>query len=109
MQRYTTLPRDLPAVVARTARAVTRGMTNQYDQAMALQQWFRSDGKFTYSTDAPADSGGDAVADFLADRKGFCVQFSSAMAVMARSLGIPARIARRVPARARRCRTTGGR
>ncbi|MGN6299984.1 MAG: transglutaminaseTgpA domain-containing protein, partial [Angustibacter sp.] len=93
MQRYTALPRDLPAIVARTARTVTRGMTNQYDQAMALQQWFRSDGKFTYSTDAPADSGGDAVADFLADRKGFCVQFSSAMAVMARSLGIPARIA----------------
>ncbi|MGN6612103.1 MAG: transglutaminaseTgpA domain-containing protein, partial [Angustibacter sp.] len=93
LQRYTTLPRDLPDVVARTARAVTRGTTNQYDQAMALQQWFRSDGKFTYSTDAPADSGGDAVADFLADRKGFCVQFSSAMAVMARTLGIPARIA----------------
>ena len=93
MQRYTSLPRDLPDVVARTARAVTRGATNQYDQAMALQQWFRNDGKFVYSTDAPADSGGDAVADFLADRKGFCVQFSSAMAVMARTLGIPARIA----------------
>ncbi len=92
MQRFTSLPRDLPSVVSRTARAVTRGATTQYDQAMALQQWFRSGGNFTYSTDAPADSGGDAVADFLADRKGFCVQFSSAMAVMARSLGIPARI-----------------
>jgi transglutaminase-like putative cysteine protease len=93
MQRFTSLPRGLPDVVSRTARQITRGATNQYDQAMALQQWFRIDGKFTYSTDAPADSGGDAVADFLADRKGFCVQFSSAMAVMARSLGIPARIA----------------
>lgn len=92
MQRFTALPRGLPDVVSRTARQLTRGMTNQYDQAMALQQWFRSDGKFTYSTDAPADAGGDAVAGFLADRKGFCVQFSSAMAVMARSLGIPARI-----------------
>lgn len=92
MQRYTSLPRSLPDVVARTARAVTRGQTNAYDQAMALQQWFRAGGDFTYSTDAPADSGGDAVAGFLAERKGFCIQFSSAMAVMARSLGIPARI-----------------
>jgi hypothetical protein len=59
---------------------------------MALQQWFRQDGKFTYSTEAPADGGGDAVAEFLVARKGFCIQFSSAMAVMARALGIPARI-----------------
>ncbi len=92
VQRYTALPRSLPDVVASTARAVTRGQNTAYDQAMALQQWFRTGGDFTYSTDAPADSGGDAVADFLAQRKGFCIQFSSAMAVMARSLGIPARI-----------------
>ncbi|GAA4353046.1 DUF3488 and transglutaminase-like domain-containing protein [Angustibacter luteus] len=92
MQAYTRLPRSLPDVVANTARTVTKGLTNQYDQAMALQEWFRTGGKFTYSTDAPSDSGGDAVADFLRERKGFCIQFSSAMAVMARSLGIPARI-----------------
>ncbi|WP_426566618.1 transglutaminaseTgpA domain-containing protein [Angustibacter sp. McL0619] len=92
MQQFTRLPRSLPDVVAQTARAVTKGTTNQYDQAMALQEWFRSGGKFTYSTDAPSDSGGDAVAAFLRDRRGFCVQFSSAMAVMARTLGIPSRI-----------------
>jgi hypothetical protein len=74
------------------AHAVTEGETTEYDQAMALQQWFRQDGKFTYSTEAPADGGGDAVAEFLVARKGFCIQFSSAMAVMARALGIPARI-----------------
>jgi transglutaminase-like putative cysteine protease len=89
---YTRLPRSLPASVRAMAHAVTEGATTEYDQAMALQQWFRQDGKFTYSTDAPADSGGDAVAEFLVARKGFCIQFSSAMAVMARALGIPARI-----------------
>lgn len=92
IQRYTRLPRSLPASVRKTARQVTAGTTSAYEQAMALQEWFRSKGDFTYSTEAPADSGGDAVADFLVDRKGFCIQFSSAMAVMARSLGIPARI-----------------
>jgi transglutaminase-like putative cysteine protease len=89
---YTRLPRSLPASVRAMAHAVTEGKTTEYDQAMALQQWFRQDGKFTYSTEAPADGGGDAVAEFLVARKGFCIQFSSAMAVMARALGIPARI-----------------
>jgi transglutaminase-like putative cysteine protease len=92
LARWTSLPSGLPAVVAETARRVTAGAGTDYDKAMALQEWFRSAGGFVYSTDAPADSGGDAVAGFLSDRKGFCVQFSSAMAVMARSLGIPARI-----------------
>jgi transglutaminase-like putative cysteine protease len=89
---YTRLPRSLPASVRAVAQSVTEGATSEYDKAMALQQWFRQDGKFTYSTEAPADGGGDAVAEFLVARKGFCIQFSSAMAVMARTLGIPARI-----------------
>jgi transglutaminase-like putative cysteine protease len=89
---YTRLPRSLPVSVRDMAQSVTKDATTEYDKAMALQQWFRQDGKFTYSTEAPADSGGDAVAEFLVARKGFCIQFSSAMAVMARALGIPARI-----------------
>jgi transglutaminase-like putative cysteine protease len=92
LEAYTQLPRDLPQSVRRAARAVTRGSTNPYDQAIALQEWFRSTGGFVYSIDGPGSSGDDAVAAFLAKRRGFCVQFSSAMAVMARSLGIPARI-----------------
>lgn len=90
---YTRLPRSLPDVVRKRAAEVTRGASTKYDQAMALQQWFRESGGFTYSTQAPSDAGGDAVAAFLVQKRGFCVQFSSAMAVMARSLGIPARIA----------------
>jgi transglutaminase-like putative cysteine protease len=89
---YTRLPRSLPVSVRAMAQSVTEGATTEYDKAMALQQWFRQDGKFTYSTEAPADGGGDAVAEFLVARQGFCIQFSSAMAVMARALGIPARI-----------------
>ena len=90
---FTALPRSLPDVVRSTAVDVTASATSDYDKAMALQQWFREKGGFTYSTTAPVDAGGDAVAEFLADKSGYCVQFSSAMAVMARTLGIPARIA----------------
>jgi len=93
LSRYTELPDSLPQVVMDTAREVTAGSTDAYQQAAALQRYFRSSGGFTYSTTAPNDGGADAVATFLQEKSGFCVQFASAMAVMSRTLGIPARVA----------------
>ena len=85
------LPGDVPEVIGQTAEEVTAGSANQWEAAVALQDWLRSD-EFEYSLDAPADASGSALEDFLRDRRGYCVQFSGAMAAMARSLGIPARI-----------------
>src|SRR5690606_17583001 len=53
---------------------------------------------FSYSEEAPVDegfdgTGMDALAIFLERKTGYCVHYASAMAVMARELGIPARIA----------------
>lgn len=85
------LPDDVPDVIGTTAQDVTEGSENQWESAVALQDWLRSD-EFEYSLDAPADASGSALEDFLRDRRGYCVQFSGAMTAMARSLGIPARI-----------------
>lgn len=81
----------MPAVVADTAKTVTAKGGTPYDKALRLQDWLRSSA-FTYSTDAPNASGTTAIEAFLRDRRGFCVHYASAMAVMARSLGIPARV-----------------
>ena len=89
---FTRLPRSLPGIVRTTAAEVTKDAVSKYDKAVALQQWFRETGDFTYSTQAPSDGGGDAVAAFLREKQGFCIQYASAMAVMSRALGIPARI-----------------
>lgn len=85
------LPADVPEVIGETAAQVAEGSENQWESAVALQDWLRSD-EFEYSLDAPADASGSALEDFLRDKRGYCVQFSGAMAAMARSLGIPARI-----------------
>lgn len=90
------VPSGLPAIVATTARQVTAGSKTHFEEALALQNWFRS-GLFTYSVDAPVaagydGSGADVIAAFLDAKSGYCVHFSSAMAVMARTLGIPSRI-----------------
>jgi hypothetical protein len=64
---------------------------------MALQDYFTS-GEFEYSEDAPVEggydgSGVDIIARFLDEKSGYCVHFASAMAIMARTLGIPSRVA----------------
>lgn len=74
------------------AEEVTADSSSAYAKALALQSFFRDSEEFTYSFDLAAPQTGDASWDFLNDRNGYCVQFSSTMTIMARSLGLPARI-----------------
>ena len=97
IRRNLDLPGNRPAIIDQTARDVTGGAISPYDAAVALQTYLRG-GVFSYDTDAPVaegyDGGGvDVVGKFLEVKRGYCVHFASAMAVMARSIGIPARIA----------------
>ncbi|KUO22985.1 transglutaminase family protein [Streptomyces dysideae] len=92
-REYTDLPDSLPAVVASTAREITDGATTHYEQAVKLQEYFAVTGGFQYDTDVQVGRDSQAVARFLRDKQGFCVHFSFAMAAMARSLDIPARVA----------------
>ncbi|WP_448317663.1 transglutaminase family protein, partial [Streptomyces sp. CO7] len=93
LRNFTDLPSSLPDGVGETARAVTEDAGNAYEQAVALQDWFSVTGGFTYDTEVEVGEDPDAIARFLDARQGFCVHFSFAMAAMARSLGIPARVA----------------
>jgi transglutaminase-like putative cysteine protease len=92
VERWTALPEGLPEEVVQTANDVA-GDGDPFSQATALQTFFRSGGGFEYTLDAPEENGSTAIAAFLERRNGYCVHFASAMAVMARSLGIPARVA----------------
>ncbi|KFG75975.1 transglutaminase TgpA family protein [Streptomyces mutabilis] len=92
-REYTELPDSLPEVVSQTARDVTAGAANPYEQAVRLQEYFAVNGGFEYDTQVKVGSGSQAIARFLRDKEGFCVHFSFAMAAMARSLDIPARVA----------------
>ncbi len=95
---FTDFPADIPPIVRELAASVTQGKTTRFDKAVALQDWFRSTGGFEYSLRrAPAGNGSDALVAFLTEgpdgRTGYCEQFASAMALMARVLGIPSRVA----------------
>ncbi len=83
------------ARVRAAAAEATGSATNPYDVAMAIQGWLRSE-RFTYSltlTPAPGSTPLDPLSQFLETRTGYCVQFATAMVMMSRAKGIPARMA----------------
>ncbi|KAB1642604.1 DUF3488 and transglutaminase-like domain-containing protein [Gulosibacter chungangensis] len=95
--QFLTLPDD-PALeqIRAVMNEVIDPNASAYEQALELQAWFTG-GAFDYSELAPVSGGYDGtglevINEFLSTRSGYCVHFSSAMAVMGRLLGIPTRI-----------------
>ncbi len=92
LRRYTELPSGFSQFVVNEAKRITQPYTTPYAQAKALRDYFR-DGSFVYDTTVDPGDASDAIAAFLLRKSGFCVQFASAYATMARAVGIPARVA----------------
>lgn len=87
------LPDGLPDEVRDLAREVTADAADSYEQAVALQNYFRSDGGFAYDLSFDPGNGTNDLLRFLDERRGYCEQFAATMAIMARVLAIPARVA----------------
>jgi transglutaminase-like putative cysteine protease len=86
------VPPDLPDSLIQLANRVTAKADTAAEKAAAIQAYLRSS-QFTYSTEPLPGSGYEAMQNFLLrDRKGYCEQFASAMAMMARIVGIPSRV-----------------
>ncbi|MCL4541293.1 MAG: transglutaminase domain-containing protein [Chloroflexi bacterium] len=88
---YLAIP-HVPARVAQLAKTWAGNATNPYTKAMNIEAQLR---KIPYSTNiVPPPPGHDAVDYFLFDAKrGYCEYYASAMVVMLREVGVPARIA----------------
>ncbi|MBA3691749.1 MAG: transglutaminase domain-containing protein, partial [Actinobacteria bacterium] len=91
LERYLQLPSDLPARDRRLAARITAGLGSTFDMAAAVETWLRTHTE--YDLDIPADPPGtDAVDHFLFEtRRGFCEHIASAMTVLLRAAGVPAR------------------
>jgi transglutaminase-like putative cysteine protease len=90
--QWAELPADLDPRIGQMAERWTADATSDYRKVLAIQQHFHN-GSFVYSTDVEPVDDADALLEFLTQTKaGFCQQYSSAMAVMVRTLGLPARI-----------------
>lgn len=88
---YFELPDGFPESIAETTREVTAGATSNYEIALMVQDWMRSE--FDYSLEIQEGHGNNEIEAFLRNRVGYCEQFAGTYAAMMRSIGIPARVA----------------
>jgi hypothetical protein len=102
--RYLQLPANLPQSVTQFSRLLTRGLLygggsrlgqdisaadSAYAKVLAIKTYLQG---LTYNINGTTvPDGADGVAQLLASKQGNCVNFASAMVVMLRSVGVPAR------------------
>jgi len=89
-ERYTQLPGDLPDNVRDTAALITEGIGSPYMKAAAISRWLAENAEYTLEPDIPPE-GVDFTAHFLESHEGYCVYYATAMTVLARCAGLPAR------------------
>ncbi len=92
---YAQLPEDLPSRIRDLALEITSGHDGAYLKAKAIEHFLRSSYAYAYASENtdPKPPGHDPVDWFLFEAKeGTCGQFSSAFVVLARSVGLPARV-----------------
>lgn len=91
--RYTKLPSDLPSRVRDLAFQIAGGEPTILGKAEAIQEWLRDNTLYRLEI-PPPPRGTDSVDYFLfEEREGYCEHIASAMTVMLRALGVPARFA----------------
>ena len=92
IQRYLALPPGIPMRVLELASELTGGAPTPLDRIRIIESYLR---KIPYTLDLPAPPVDRDIVDyFLFDlKKGYCDYYATAMVVMARAIGVPARLA----------------
>ncbi|BFU95064.1 MAG: conserved membrane protein of unknown function [Nitrospira sp.] len=89
-ERYLSLP-DLSDGILKLTQHVVRDARAPFDRILAIQQHLLH--TYRYSLDLETTTSLHPLEDFLLTRKsGYCEHYATAMVVMLRSLGIPARL-----------------
>ncbi|MCL2031153.1 MAG: transglutaminase domain-containing protein, partial [Oscillospiraceae bacterium] len=92
-ERYLQLPNSLPARVYSLALEITRGLSTPHQKARAIERYLST--TYPYATNVPETPPDVDFTDyFLFDlQRGYCTYYATAMAVLCRAAGIPARYA----------------
>jgi transglutaminase-like putative cysteine protease len=89
---YLQLPDRLPARVRQLAADLTKDASNPYDKAKKIEEYLSTTFPYTSNPDTGKSRSRDFVDSFLFEiKEGYCDYYSTAMAVMLRSIGIPTR------------------
>lgn len=84
-----TLDNAITPRIKALAEEITEGLDNDYDKALAIEQWFEKDG-FTYDLNfVPQELSAEYF--LFTSKRGICTDFATASALLLRAAGIPAR------------------
>lgn len=91
-QKYLAVPTQVPDRVKRTAIGITQRYTNTYDKAKAIETWLRTN--IVYDDQLEAPPPGVEASDYIifTTRRAYCNYYATAMAMMLRAVGVPARV-----------------
>ena len=89
-ERCTQVSETIEPYVAELVEEIVAGSEDDYDKALAIETWIRDNCTYTQTPgDAPGDR--DFLSYFLETREGYCTYYATAMTLMARMAGLPAR------------------
>jgi transglutaminase-like putative cysteine protease len=98
IDRYTELPDGIDSRIRALALDLSAGLETDFEKGLALENFLRFDPSFRYSTNIAPNERNSGLAEWLTDpnspgyRTGYCEQYAASMGVLARLLGIPARV-----------------
>lgn len=90
--RYLQLPDTVTPETRALATQLTEGLSNPYDKAIAVRDYLRSNINYNDQIDAPPEGVDPVHYTLFESQEAYCTYYASAMAVMLRSEGIPARV-----------------
>ncbi|MDT8977064.1 transglutaminaseTgpA domain-containing protein [Paenibacillus sp. chi10] len=91
-QRYLQIPNTLPQRVKDLAQELTHDETNYYDKVKKVENYLRTQYRYTNAPNLSLRKSEDFVDAFLFEiKEGYCDHFSTSMAILLRSAGIPTR------------------
>lgn len=90
-KEYTVLSENTPERVINLAKTIISDCNNNYEKVIAIEEYLKNNYEYTLNP-SRVPEGKDFVDWFLfEDKRGYCTYYATSMAVMLRSVGIPAR------------------
>jgi len=89
---YTQLSKDTSSRIFTLSESLTKDKNSTYDKAKAIEDYFKS-GEYEYNLTLPENKGNEDYIDYFIfeGKKGYCVQYATAMTLLCRASEIPAR------------------
>src|SRR5690606_21022417 len=92
LDAYLQVPDGITPETLALAAELTAPFDNAYDKASAVEAWLRENIKYNDQIDAPPQATEPIHYTLFVSQEAYCTYYASAMAIMLRTQGIPARI-----------------